>query len=1110
MKDFEKAFEENYAKLNPEQKQAVDETEGPILVIAGPGTGKTQLLSTRIANILKKTDVLPENILAMTFTESGARNMRERLSRFIGNDSYKVGIFTYHAFSNEIIQNNREYFRERNLENLVDELKMHQILSEIHSKLPYDSNLKTVKIGSIKSAISELKRALISPQKLKKIAKQNVELDIKLHQKIKDLDFSFFSGNYGLAKKEPIYSQILFAMTEVLNEAEQIEKIKPNLYLAYEALREALEISKENKNAKALTAWKNDYFSSISQDFSHAPQSKDVMNNKRILDLADFFESYNQTLLAEDLFDYDDMILETIAALEKNDDLKLSLQEKYQYILLDEYQDTNESQSRIIELLTDNPVNEGRPNVLAVGDDDQAIYAFQGANSSNMIDFYRRYNNTLVINLTRNYRSCGEILQTAKGVAEQISDRLTKNLPIEIEKDISAEGKFSKKVNIVRQDFKSQISEYSWVSKEILRLIQSGVEPKEIAILAPKHKFLQKISPFLKRENIEISYEKKENIFEDKTVHELIQVSKLAIAISEKTDEINELFPEVLSFDFWQIPPEEVWKLSWNANDSRADFWLEKMLESENEKVQFAAKFLVQISAYAKNKPLEQMLDILLGTEEAEKNLKSPIREWIAKNDEFFYDTLANLTVLRDHLREFLKRENNSLQDLVNFEKAYSDAELKIINTNPHKTNDNAVQLMTPFQAKGLEFSHVFLISVNNSVWNSKSGGNMKITMPKNLEFVNIKDGGEDTKKRLFFVAITRAKTDLYLTNFTKDFVGKNQTPLEFMIEADGESKIIPDEFSKIEIDESEALEQKDLVTNWHEFYAPKTEKLKDLLRARLENYQISPTHVNDFVNMEYEGKGPQGFFENSILRFPGRYSPSAALGSLVHAGMNEIQDLKNAGVDAELDKILSKIYKKVDEMSFSQEEKEEVKLRAERIMNYVFENRKSVFVAGNIAEKNFRNAGVKIGDAWLTGKIDLIQIDKDLKEITVLDFKTGSIPLAKNGKINKSDGKIHRYEQQLYFYKFLIEGCSEFAGYKVSKGVLEFIEPKNGGSGALYEIEFESAKEDKLKLLIQAIFGRIKTFDFSVDDKLSKDVGGTRKFEDKLIEEFKIKYGIE
>ncbi|MDO4871928.1 MAG: ATP-dependent DNA helicase [bacterium] len=1107
--DYDKIFEQNYKMLNAEQKEAVDSIDGPVLVIAGPGTGKTQLLSVRIANILRQTDTQPSNILAMTFTDAGAENMRERLTRFIGPEAYKVNIFTYHAFANEIIQNYREFFIGRNLENPIDPIRKHQILSELHEKLPHDSLLKKTTLGNLSSAIADFKRSLVSPENLQKIAQQNVELDQLLLSKMKNMHFENFGGNAGLAKKEPIYLEILGALAETLQSAEQIANVKPNLFFAFENLQNALEEAREIGKASPLTSWKNNFFSKFDKD--KIPQSKDVVANKQMLDFANFYADYSARVQAEGFYDYDDMILEVISALENNPDLRFELQEKYQYILLDEYQDTNQSQSRIIELLTENPLNEGRPNVLAVGDDDQAIYAFQGASSSNMIDFFRRYRETKVVNLTKNYRSQPEILETAKNIAEQISDRLTQNLPINIEKNISAEGKFSKPTSIIRQNFKSEPAEYAWVADEIQRLIAAGISPQEIAVLAPKHKFLERFSPYLKHREVPISYEKRENILDEPTVRKLIQIAKLTLAIAEKSDEINELLPEVLSFDFWQIPASEIWKLSWKSHDERADFWIENMLASKNPELHAAGEFLTEFSAIQKDKSLEEALDILLGTDvisaqngNENHQLKSPIRKFIQRNDEIFYDTLSNLTVLRDHLRDFSKTATNTLRDLIEFEKTYREAELQIVNTNPHSTSDKAAQLMTPYSAKGLEFSHVFLLSTNNNIWNSTAGGQQKLALPKNLEFSRIKDESENTRKRLFFVAITRAKTNLYLTNFAKSFNGKNQTALEFLSESDGEAKSLPEKFAQIIIDENEKLEEQDLATNWHEFYAPKNEKLRDLLRARLAKYQISPTHVNSFVNVEYSN-GPKDFYENNILQFPQRYSVSPALGNLIHEALKDLQDAKNQNQPLTKEQVISKISSKIHDLGFSKIEKAEISARAEKIINNVFENEEKFFESGNIAEKNFRNAGVILGNAHLTGKIDLIKIDQNSKEITVVDYKTGSIPFKKNklSEIDTSSSKIHRYEQQLYFYKILIESSPEFAGYKVKRGVLEFIEPKDDEKMMSYEIEFSPEKESYVKLLIQAIFERIKNFNFEIDEKIPPSYSGIRQFENQIIEDF-------
>ena len=134
-------FEKRYRNLNEGQKQAVDTIDGPVMVVAGPGTGKTELLSVRVANILSKTDVLPSNILCLTYTESGAHAMRERLAGLIGADAYKVAIHTFHSFGTEIINTNGEYFYQGAHFRPADELSSYEVLQAIFEKLPHDNPL---------------------------------------------------------------------------------------------------------------------------------------------------------------------------------------------------------------------------------------------------------------------------------------------------------------------------------------------------------------------------------------------------------------------------------------------------------------------------------------------------------------------------------------------------------------------------------------------------------------------------------------------------------------------------------------------------------------------------------------------------------------------------------------------------------------------------------------------------------------------------------------------------------------------------------------------------------------------------------------------------------
>ena len=169
-------FELLYKRLNNEQKQAVDAIEGPVMVIAGPGTGKTEILTLRIANILNKTQVDADNILALTFTESGAMSMKKRLISIIGNDAYRVNINTFHGFCNEIIQDYPEYFENIAGFKNIDEVKQIEILKQVLDSLQLEYlttfNNNYFFLRDIKSAIDELKKEGVSYLELRKLAEQ--------------------------------------------------------------------------------------------------------------------------------------------------------------------------------------------------------------------------------------------------------------------------------------------------------------------------------------------------------------------------------------------------------------------------------------------------------------------------------------------------------------------------------------------------------------------------------------------------------------------------------------------------------------------------------------------------------------------------------------------------------------------------------------------------------------------------------------------------------------------------------------------------------------------------------------------------------------------------
>ena len=204
-------FEQAYKNLNEQQREAVDYIDGPLLVIAGPGTGKTQLLSIRTANILRQTDVGPENILCLTFTETGASNMRKRLTDFIGPEAYKVQIQTYHAFGSYILQEHRP-----DLTAAIDELERFTMIRQIQETLdPTDILRPEYYTSSIISAISDLKSAALNPNDIRKIVNRNqidcAEMQVVISDDIQQTRGYEFSTSSNLSSTPQARATILLA-----------------------------------------------------------------------------------------------------------------------------------------------------------------------------------------------------------------------------------------------------------------------------------------------------------------------------------------------------------------------------------------------------------------------------------------------------------------------------------------------------------------------------------------------------------------------------------------------------------------------------------------------------------------------------------------------------------------------------------------------------------------------------------------------------------------------------------------------------------------------------------------------------------------------------------
>lgn len=1100
-------YEESLARLNTAQRQAVEQTDGPVLVIAGPGTGKTSLLTTRVAHIIATTDTLPENILCLTFTDAAAHVMRERLTAMIGQAAYNVTISTYHAFGSDLIQRYPDYFAEARGQRPADDLTVDSILRKIISDLPYLSPLTQGEsyLGDIRSTISDCKRALLTPDDLKDISIKNREF-IELASPI-------VTETLGKMARISAASQDAFA--SVLSAMEQLAVQAPSPQLglkkmACEQLRAALAEAEDSKSTKPLTAWKNTWLAKNTDGEFILDGSKTCA---KLEALAEVYQQYLAALTARGLFDFDDMILRAVRTLEQNEDFRYTLQERYQYLLLDEFQDTNEAQLRLVELLTDSPVFEGRPNVLAVGDDDQAIYAFQGANYSHMLRFYTAYRDVLVVPLTENYRSHQEILDVASAVSTQITERLHHHFD-KIDKTIVAAVDHGPRATIHRIETASDAEQFTAVAEQIQQLIQRGVPAKEIAVLAPKHKHLEPLVAYLHDKSIPVQYDKRENILDNPAITQLITLTRLVLAIqSQHMATANMLWPEVLSYRFWGLTTDQIWQLSWQANDTRSD-WTTLLMGSEDTRA--IALFFVRLSQCIHDETLESVLDYLIGTSELDTNdpiiprFTSPFYTYYFDNGDLdviaqYYDVLSDLTVLRARLRDYRIADEGPLhaQDFIDFVDAHHAADIKILNTSPHQESDDAVQIMTAYKSKGQEFTAVFLLAVNDEVWGSRARmQSSHIGLPPNLQHIRYAGATEDERLRLFYVALTRARTDLYIVNYRQAFTGKQFSRLKYLNESSDDnttltSPLLP--HHAILSDHTAAVvEPTGMLQNYwldrHVGQALSEETLRTLLMRRLDRFQLSPTHVNSFIDLQYAG--PSAFFVNTILRFPKAPHASGQYGNAIHETIEWLhRDVAKLGTIASIDTAQDFFSEKLREKRLNTRDFTFYDLKGRDAVAAYIAQRAHTMQASDKVELNFKHEGVFYNDVHLSGKIDKLVIDAQNKTIDIIDFKTG-----KSHAKWSSDIKLHKYAQQLYLYRYFIEKSRTYQNFTVRSMALEFVEPDEEGKIKTLELPFDQAAYEHTLKLTDAVWKHVRTLSFPDTSAYPISLTGVKQFELDLI----------
>lgn len=1099
-------FTARYEKLNAAQREAVDTIDGPVMVVAGPGTGKTELLSVRVANILKQTDELPGNILCLTFTESGATAMRERLAGLIGADAYKVAIHTFHSFGTEIINQYAEYFYHGAHFRPADELSAYEILYGLFEKLPHNNplsprmNNEFTYLRDAQGAISDLKKSGLTPDELLKIVERNEAFCEWVQPKLQAA-----LGDRLSKKSFPAASELLRDIAGYDEEALALINYQPLYELMSASLGRALEQSMDEDSTKPLSAWKRDW---CEKRDDGELTLKDTKRTAKIRAIAGLYYDYLVAMQERELYDFDDMILRVVHAIEVFDELRYNLQEQYHYLLVDEFQDTNDAQMRLVWNLTNASANEGRPNLLVVGDDDQAIYRFQGANISNILGFRELYRDVQLITLRDNYRSSEPILTTSREVITQGNERLETSIP-QLNKQLNAHRPPVERA-VTFTEYATDLQEYAAIAQRLAHRDTS----ESHAIIARNHRQLRALLPYLQAAGLPVRYDAQDNILDNPMIRHLELLARITHHLAHNQhDEADALLPELLAHPAWEIETATLWKLSVEANQKHLG-WLDLMVE-RTDRLGDIASWLIGAARAAHHQPLEYVLDLLGGTtpetiadnemsgDEAapaagtSELFVSPFKayyftaEHLESDPARYAQFLYALRTLRAHIREYRPDQVLTLHDFIEFIDLHHSLNIAINSTNTYGLSADAIELLTAHKAKGLEFDDVSVISLNDDVWGETARGRARlIRFPHNLA---IDSGGDttDEKLRLLYVALTRAKQTLHLSAHAALETGKATALVGYLA---GGSVVI-DQVDAPSATRLLAIEEID----WRGSLAAAGGNRDDILRPIIERYKLSATHLNNFLDVTRGG--PETFLLHNLLRFPSAMSPHAAYGSAIHATLQRAhQHLRATGKRRPIEDIMGDFESSLRECHVSDLDFDHFLTRGSDALNGFLTARYESFNNEQIAERNFSGQGVQVGEALLTGAIDLIEVNENDKTITVTDYKTGRASSSWQGKTDIERIKLHHYRQQLIFYKLLLEHSREYAGYTVIQGRIEYVEPTSSGQIVTLDIYFDGSREtDELLPLIAVVWQRIMNLDFS-----SNTSGTTYKdilaFEDQLL----------
>jgi len=925
-----------FKKLNPEQLKAVTHSDGPLLIVAGAGTGKTTVITQRLSWLIQEKKATGEEILALTFTDKAAGEMEERVDRLLPYGYLDLWISTFHSFAERVLKENA-----------------------LEIGLSYDFKL-----------LNQTEQWLLVRQNLDK-----------------------FNLNYYRPLGNP--TKFIHALIKLFSRAKD-ETIRPEQYLEY---------AKELKlNSDSREFVKTIIDEELKKSMSKKEQKELIASEiKKQEEVADAYHVYQQLLLENNALDFGDLINYCLKLFKERPLVLNKYRKQFKYILVDEFQDTNHAQYELIKLLAA-PTN----NVTVVGDDDQSIFKFRGASISNILEFKKDYKDAQEIFLTKNYRSTQNILDLSYKFIQQ-------NNPYRLEVKLKKDGKklskklksHSKEQGIIRHLHLPTVEdEVKTVLKQIVDLKNKDKDTtwNDFAILVRANASANLFLYGLDKAEIPYQFVASTGLYSKPIVLDILAYLKLLDNYHESA-----ALHRILSLPVFDLKHRDLVNLNyWSQRKGRSLYLTMQntaTLPNVDEDVRGILKTILDlISKHSKMVKEKKVGEIITAFLEDSGHLQN-----ISKVDS--QKTQATLNILNQYYKKVVEFENSVEEPTVKNYLQMIEFQLEAGDEGALQNNldegPECLKVMTVHGAKGLEFKYVFVVNLVDRRFPTMQRGD-PIQLPEKLikELLPEGDVHLQEERRLFYVAMTRAKQDLYLTS-AEDYGGQKKKKLSrFLTELDELGLNLSD---KIKSEGKSLIEQKKETIS----YEIDQDSLQVIIPAK-----FSFTQLRAFESCPYQYRFAH------VLRVPIRGKAVFSFGKTIHATLQKFFALvqqrsdsgqadlfgdKTASVKngqlATLDELIE-IYRNtwIDDWYTTQSEQDEYKKKGEKALKEFFKSIKDDIPVPIFLERPFN---VRVDEYTLKGVID--RVDETDGGVEIIDYKTGKV---------KGDNLKAEDKEQLLIYQ--------------------------------------------------------------------------------------------